>query len=269
MITILGADGFIGSQLVRRIDELSVEYQAIGRNDVLPTANLGHVIYCIGLTADFRSRPLETVEAHVCNLLQLLRAAEFESLLYLSSTRLYAGTDSSDERQALLVRPENQNDLYNISKAMGESVVLSCGRRTRVARISNVYGGDFTSDNFLADVMKQAVSGERMVLQTARNSAKDYINVTDVVDGLLQIATKGRESIYNLASGVNVSHGELAERVQTLTDCEIEFAVDAQTITFPQIGIERMRDEFDFAPSFLLDDLPTLVKLYEGNRSSR
>jgi len=269
MITILGADGFIGSQLVRRIDELSVGYQAIGRTDVFPTGNLGHVIYCIGLTADFRSRPLETVEAHVCHLLQLLRAAEFESVLYLSSTRVYAETDSTDESQALLVRPESQNDLYNISKVMGESILLSCGRRTRVARISNVYGGDFTSDNFLADVMKQAVSGGRIVLQTAPDSAKDYINVADVVDGLLQIATKGRESIYNLASGVNVSHGELAEKLRALTDCEVEFAEGAETVKFPAINIDRMREEFDFAPSFLLDDLPTLLKLYEGNRSTR
>jgi len=31
----------------------------------------GHVIYCIGLTADFRQKPFETIEAHVSKLAEV------------------------------------------------------------------------------------------------------------------------------------------------------------------------------------------------------
>ncbi len=267
MITVLGASGFIGSHLANKLAQFEVEFQTIGRSEPLPAGNLGHVVYCIGLTADFRSRLFDTVEAHVCTLLELVRKCRFDSLLYLSSTRLYAAGDSTDEEQSLCVAPRDQSDLYNISKVMGESIALNSGRPARVVRIANVYGPDFASDNFLPSLLKRAVSGERIVLQTAPDSAKDYISITDVVDGLIRIVNRGQDQIYNLASGINVSHAQLAERLRSLTGCTFEFTPGAPAISRPQININRMRAEFSFAPASVLDDLPKLVQLYEGNRS--
>jgi nucleoside-diphosphate-sugar epimerase len=262
MITVLGASGFIGSRLAKRLEQFKLEFQAFGRDDTLPHTNLGKVIYCIGVTADFRSKPFETVEAHVCKLLELIRTHQFDSLLYLSSTRLYATAASSDEEQPLCVSPQNAGDLYNISKLMGESITLNCGRTGRVVRISNVYGPDSTSDNFLPSIMRQAVRREKIVLQTAPDSEKDYVLVDDVVEQLIWIGAEGKEQIYNVAGGVNVSHRELAEKLQQLTGCDIEFAPHAPVIKFPPISIQRQRREFGFVPSSLLRDLPWLVQLY-------
>ena len=267
MITIFGASGFIGSHLADKLEQLHLDFQAVRREDPPPPGNLGDVIYCIGVTADFRSRTFDTVAAHVCTLLELARNGQFESLLYLSSTRLYAANDSTDEEQALRVSPRNPDDLYNISKAMGESIALNCGRPARVVRIANVYGPDFTSDNFLPSILKQAASGETIVLQTAPESAKDYISIADVVDGLIQIATKGRQQIYNLASGVNVTHSQIAETLRRSAGCAVEFASAAPEIKSPPINIDRMRSEFNFAPASILDDLPQLVQMYRANRS--
>jgi nucleoside-diphosphate-sugar epimerase len=266
MITILGASGFIGSQLADKLTQLHLDFQPVRRHDPLPPGNLGDVIYCIGVTADFRSRAFDTVESHVCALLDLARNGNFESLLYLSSTRLYAANDATDEEQPLRVSPRNPDDLYNISKAMGESIALNCGRPARVARIANVYGPDFNSDNFLPSILKQAAKGETIVLQTAPESAKDYISIADVVDGLIQIATRGQQQIYNLASGVNVSHRELAETLRRTAGCAVEFATAAPEIKSPPINIDRMRGEFNFAAASILDDLPQLVQLYQANR---
>ncbi|HVF23246.1 MAG TPA: NAD(P)-dependent oxidoreductase [Pyrinomonadaceae bacterium] len=263
MITILGASGFIGSHLARKLATDGTDYRAIGRNDPIPDEDLGHVIYCIGVTADFRTRPLDTVEAHVCALIELIRRHQFESVVYLSSTRVYADDVSSNEDKPLHVRPGNAPDLYNISKAMGESIALNCAHRACVARLSNVYGPDFQSDNFLPSIVRDAVSGEKLVLHTAPESAKDYISIDDVVNVLIQIATRGREQIYNVASGVNVSHRELADKLRELTGCEVEFAANAPVARFPPIDIERVRSEFAFTPSSVLDDLPQLVESYK------
>jgi nucleoside-diphosphate-sugar epimerase len=267
MITVLGGQGFIGRRLVERLDELEVEHHAPAREAPLTGKNLGHVIYCIGLTADFRARPFDTVDAHVCKLLEVLRDCDFDSLLYLSSTRLYgAGAESTKEQTELRVTPSNPSDLYNLSKAMGESLALNCGKRTRVARISNVYGPDFTSDNFLATVIKQAVRENKVVLQTSSASAKDYVSLDDVVNGLIDIATKGQEQIYNVASGANVSNRKLAASLQSLTGCVVEFAAAAPTISFPVIDSERMKDEFNFRPANVLSELAGLIALYREHQ---
>jgi nucleoside-diphosphate-sugar epimerase len=265
MITVLGASGFIGSHLVKKLRETGVEYFAPGREE-LPKTQLGNIIYCIGLTADFRTKPFETVNAHVCHLAEVLQSYEFDSLLYLSSTRVYAtNLQVAREQDSLQVAPLNPSDLYNISKAMGESIALNCGRRTRVARISNVYGGDFASDNFLSAIIREAMTSKKVVLQTSSNSVKDYLSVEDVVDGLIDIAIRGRERIYNLASGVNVSNGELAESLHSLTGCTVEFSPEAPTVSFPRISIERMQNEFNFRPSQVLGAMPHLTELYRDN----
>jgi nucleoside-diphosphate-sugar epimerase len=269
MITVLGGQGFIGRRLIERLDELELERYAPAREEPLTGKHLGQIIYCIGLTADFRSRPFDTVAAHVCKLLEVLRDCDFDSLLYLSSTRLYgAGAESTKEEAELRVTPSNPSDLYNLSKAMGESLALNCGKHTRVARISNVYGPDFTSDNFLTTVIKDAVRENKVVLQTSSASAKDYVSVADVVNGLIDIATKGKERIYNVASGCNLSNGELAAALMSLTGCVVEFAAAAPTVSFPVIDTERLKSEFTFQPSNVLNDLERLVALYREHQGT-
>lgn len=269
MITVLGASGFIGSHLVKKLREAQVEYFAPGRNE-LPSKQLGNIIYCIGLTADFRTRGFETVEAHVGELLRVLRDCEFDSLLYLSSTRLYrSATVPAREEDPVLVSPLNQEDLFNISKIMGESLSLACGKTTRVARLSNVYGLDFASQNFLSTILTDAVSKGRVTVRTAPDAEKDYVNVRDVVDGLIKIALTGKESIYNLASGINVSNDQLTKKISELTDCRIVFDPTAARISFPPINIDRMRSEFGYRPGNVLDDLDELIVRYRKHYEER
>src|SRR5919197_813364 len=65
-VTVLGASGFIGGHLAKHFRALGYECLTPGRNEPsLYETDLGDVIYAIGLTADFRQRPLDTIEAHV------------------------------------------------------------------------------------------------------------------------------------------------------------------------------------------------------------
>ena len=263
LITVLGASGFIGSALVKRLDEIELEHLSPDRNEKLAGRKLGNIIYCIGLTADFRSRPFETVEAHVCHLARVLRDYEFESLVYLSSARLYQKQNTpASEEDFLRVSPSNQGDLYNISKIMGESLALASGKKTRVVRLSNVYGNDFTSQNFLSSIIVEALSKGKVTVNNAPDAEKDYISIHDVVDGLIKISGEGKQSLYNLASGVNVSNQILLRKISDLTGCEISFDAAAARISFPPIGIDRIRSEFGFRPRYVLDDLGDLIGSY-------
>src|ERR1039457_2553989 len=139
--TVLGSQGFIGSLLVRHLRQIGVNVFAPPRDDpAIFTNSLGHLFYCAGLTADFRQKPVATIRAHVSYLVDVLEQANYESLLYLSSTRVYAGATGSREEEKLRVNPCEPSDLYNLSKLTGEAACLAFKKKNvRIARLSNVY----------------------------------------------------------------------------------------------------------------------------------
>ena len=151
--------------------------------------------YCIGLTADFRHRPFDTVTAHVGKFQGILQNVRFERLVYCSSTRVYdtSGIGSTSEVCPRSVNPNDPSDLYNLSKLMGESLALNGGRPGIVARLSNVVGPDFESENFVPSLVRDAVRG-RIELRSDPKSTKDYISVGEAVRLLMAIGSRGRET---------------------------------------------------------------------------
>jgi len=258
--TLLGSSGFIGSHVLAELHRRGADVWTPGRDESLRGRPLGCVLYCVGLTADFRERTFDTVQAHVGHLQDVLQHAQFESLLYLSSTRVYAGTDSTDEDACLRVCPTRVDSLYNISKLMGESLCLSCGRSAvRVARLSNVYGVNDTSSNFLTAVVSEALTTGEVVLQTSLDSAKDYVDVRRIAELLPRIARDGRRRVYNVASGENTTHAEIIGAIRRIIPCVVNVPPDAPTVTYPVISTTRIREEFAWAPCRVLDDIEHLV----------
>ena len=266
--TVFGAGGFIGSRLARRLEGEGWEVLALARGDERwRDAELGHAFFCVGLTADFRSRPFETIDAHVGFAAEVLRTARFESFLYLSSTRVYARSGGGDETTPLVVDPADPSDLYNLSKLMGEAACLAVDRpQARVARLSNVYGGDAGSDNFLASILREAVATGAIRLRTGLDSEKDYVALEDVLAALVRISVAGRERLYNVASGVNTRHEEIVLAVQALTGCSLSVAPDSPVTRFPAIAIDRLRVLGVNPSSSVVAALPMLIDQARGER---
>jgi len=250
--TVFGSTGFIGSHLRDYLRSKGIDVFCPERNvDLTTLRGLGHVVYCIGLTADFREKPFETIEAHICKLKHVLQVCEFESFTYLSSTRVYIHSSNDvDEESLIPVSAANPFDLFNSSKLTGELLTLNCGKENcKVVRVSNVYGNDFASKNFLTSILQSAIHTGKIVLRTTPDSAKDYIAIDDVTRMLFEISSTGKSKIYNLASGVNTSNEQICRIIQLETGCIIEYAPAAEQIIFPKIQVTKMTNEFGFAPS--------------------
>jgi nucleoside-diphosphate-sugar epimerase len=261
--TVFGSTGFIGSNVTKSLAEKNVEVLTPERGEFISSKNLGHVIYCVGVTGDFRSRPFDTIRAHICLLVEILEKAEFESFVYLSSTRIYNRTGVGYEEAFLYADPSDASDLYNLSKMTGESICLSSGRSSvNIVRLSNVYGLDLQSENFLPSIIRDAISKKIIVFETDLLSEKDYVNVKDVVEVVPQIAISSKHKIYNVASGENVSNGDLANLLMEKIDCDMEVKPGAKQIVHPRIDIERVRKDFGFSPSSILMCLPGLIDEY-------
>ncbi|MDQ1258729.1 MAG: hypothetical protein QG643_553 [Pseudomonadota bacterium] len=259
LFTVLGATGYIGSRLAAHLRAQGHTVWTPTRGDAgVFTRPLGHVMYCVGLTADFRTRPFDTVDAHVGLLAEVLRRAQFDSLLYLSSTRVYMGATRTDEDAPLAVLPGDPSYLYNLTKLIGESLCHASGRAgVRVARLSNVVGPsmDAASGNLVADLLHQARQGH-IVLRSDPQSAKDYLHVDDVLDWLPRIALEGRAATYNVASGRQTIHAQWLAWLQAHTGCTVEVAAQAPLQAFPPINVQRLRGEWGVVPrAVLADDL--------------
>lgn len=271
MFTIFGAGGFIGSHLARRLRAGGAKVQCPDRGSERDlsagSGSLGHAIYAIGLTGDFRSRPFDAVEAHVSLLSDVLRQARYESFLYLSSTRVYAGLPGPvDEDTPLSITPSGDR-LYDLSKLTGEALVLAEDRpAARVARLSNVTGPGQSRATFLGAITTELLETGHVTIGEAPESCKDYIDVDDVAALLTAIAERGAERLYAVASGRQTTHQEIARQLSSYG--AIEFAHAAPTRRFPAISRNRIENEFDFRPRTISESLAGLATFWRGSEET-
>lgn len=262
--TILGSSGFIGSHLLASLNKQNVVCYTPSRDHIFSkNENLGHVIYSIGLTSDFRKRSMDTVKAHVSKLIEFLENATFDSFLYLSSTRIYNNANDGCETASFKVNPTDLSDLYNISKIMGESICLSIpNEKIRIARISNVIGNNFNSENFIFSLIITAIDDGKIILNIDPNSSKDYITIDDVIFIIKLIALQGENRIYNISSGFGISNLDLVNEIVKITNCSVEYTNMQKPLNFPTIDNQRIKDEFRYIPKNILPEIKKLVDSY-------
>jgi nucleoside-diphosphate-sugar epimerase len=248
--TVFGASGFIGGYLAAKLADRGHQVSRPQRGELrsLDGCDIGHAFYCLGID-DAHKNPFGAVEAHISHLAEVLRVCSFSSLTYLSSTRVYLGSKSSHEDAQLCIFPNDDNAIYNVTKITGEQICLAAGRPTvRVVRLSNVIGFAPRGISLIPALIKNALGGKQMRLTISRQSSKDYIAIEDVLDLLPRIALEGGQRRYNVASGINVTLGEIVGIIQRQFPSAAEWLSDSPTMAFPPIDIARIRSEFSFAP---------------------
>lgn len=261
--TVFGSTGFIGSQLVSYLRQRGHYVYGPRRDEILDEKkNLGHVIYAIGLTGDFRSRPYDTIEAHVCHLAKLLKVSKFDSWLYLSSTRIYSGLPygALATEQAPIPMVASADSLYDLSKMLGESLCLTQHAKcVRVARLSNVYGCGQSKHTFLGSIIGDLFASKIVHIDESAESCKDYVSIDDVLPLLESITTRGSRRIYNVASGQLTTHLELTKKITDITGGKFSFRPSALSRIFPHIDISSAIDEFQYSPASILDQLDPII----------
>jgi nucleoside-diphosphate-sugar epimerase len=248
--TVLGASGFIGGALSTRLADAGHEVIRARRNELksLQGNDLGHVFYSLGVD-DAHNNLHGAFEAHIAHLVEVLRHFTYSSVTYLSSTRLYLGAHSSREDADLIIRFDDENAIYNATKIAGERICFTTKHpAVRVVRLSNVIGFAPRGISLIPTLFKNAIKARGISLTISPLSAKDYIALDDVLDLLPRIAVQGTQRCYNMASGINITLGEIVAQIVRAFPSPVEWRADGETVIFPTIDVDRIRSEFSFLP---------------------
>jgi nucleoside-diphosphate-sugar epimerase len=259
--TVLGGYGFVGKHLLRKMRDLGLECWAPKRGDEeIYNKPLGTVFYCIGMTADYRRYPLETIESHIEVLKGILKKDNFDKLIYLSSTRVYLNCKSTNEDSPLIVEPRLADNLYNISKIMGESATLSSTKKCVVVRLSNVIGRDMGETNFIGSLLSEATKTKKLHFLTGKDSEKDYIWIDDLISVLIKLGCESDmpNKIYNACSGHNISNLDLAG-IFSSEGIDVTFEPNVPNIKFTIVNNERLREDTGYAVDSCFDRLREFI----------
>jgi UDP-glucose 4-epimerase len=236
-ILVTGGAGFIGSNLVYRLLELGHNVSVI---DNLCTGKIERLKEQLDneLLESLITRDLSTYEPagyedidvifHLAAFSRVNPSFKTPKLAYkynvngtmnvlelarrLDCRLVYAGSSTVDERYS---------SPYGFTKYLGEEHCrfynILYGVRTSIARFYNVYGqnqmgsGDFAT--LIGIFERQKEKGEALTITGDGEQRRDFIHVSDVVEGLIAISKlDDREcGAFNLGSGKNYSVNEIAK----------------------------------------------------------
>jgi GDP-4-dehydro-6-deoxy-D-mannose reductase len=289
---VTGAGGFVGSHLVRDLQENGFDVTAVGRSSgdvtdpqairrLVGEARPTHVFHLAGV----REGPLdELLRVNVCGTVNTLEAVAVEApdarVVVVGSAAEYGETtrDPVDEDHPL--RPVTD---YGVVKAAQGLAAAAVGARralhvTRV-RLFNLLGPgeptSFVASAIAARIAAIQAGAERPPLRTGDlTTRRDFVDVRDAVRALRVVAARGEAgAVYNVCSGRATLVGELVEQLLDLAGLDI--AVDsvpepaAANVRGHAGNAERLRVATGWQPERSLHDsladvLKTQVELWSA-----
>ena len=237
-ILVTGYSGFIGSYLIRRLQDLQVELilcdlqngiNICNWNEVKDLKGFDIIIHLANLSfvpASFRD-PKKFYEVNYLGTLNMLELCRLNKarMIYFSSY-MYGNPQYQpiDEQH----RIEAYNP-YAQTKVICESLCEGYNRDFQVPvtvfRPFNIYGKGQNPDFLIPTIINQAKTG-KIVIKDDRPK-RDYIHVTDIVEAvILALQTPDTEPTlrtYNLGTGESHSVKEIIEIVRTLSEHEVDY----------------------------------------------
>jgi UDP-glucuronate decarboxylase len=260
-----------------------------------------YIVHAAGIASPiyYRQHPIETMDANVTGLRQLLdrvvesRAKGHEAMgfLFFSSSEIYG-----DPAPDAIPTPETYRGnvsctgpraCYDESKRYGETLCVNFARQHGVpvamARPFNNYGPGLklTDRRVIPDLARDVLEGRDITLLSDGTATRTFCYVADAVVGYYKVLVRGRPGEpYNIGTEApEVSMAQLAETVVSLArelvgypgrvvygaSADSEYLVDNPSRRCPRI--DKARRDLGYEPAVALEDgLERALRWYRENQ---
>jgi len=279
-VLVTGSCGFIGSHLVERLLEEGCLVKAFvyynsfnswGWLDTFPREKLDqieiftgdirdpngvrtavkgvdivfHLAALIGIPFSYHS-PDSYVDTNIkgtLNVLQACRDYNIEKVLITSTSEVYGTAQyvPIDEKH-----PRQGQSPYSATKIgadfIAESFYRSFNLPVVIVRPFNTYGPRQSARAVIPTIITQLLSGKKEIKLGALYPTRDLVFVKDTVEGFIEIAksdkTIGEE--INIATGKEISIGELAQKLINMINPEAKIIADKERFRPKKSEVERL-----------------------------
>jgi UDP-glucose 4-epimerase len=258
-ILITGGCGFIGANLIRRIQALGgstslvvLDNETMGSPQELPTNTFAYergdvrdlttvvrmasgcdaIIHLAGHTRVLESieDPEADFEANVrgtLNVLMAARKAGVPHVLLASTGGALFGTETAPIHEGMVPQPLSP---YGASKLAMEgyahAFASSYGLRTTALRFTNVYGPySRRKGSAVAHFFRQILARQPITVYGDGSQARDFVFVEDLCDGILQALEASASGVFHLGSGKPTSIATLLDGMRDVVGPEWPFEI--------------------------------------------
>lgn len=259
---VYGGNGYIGSNIISYLKSKDCRVLIPKKNEF--PQKKGIIIYCVG-SDDWYGDPLKNFNSNFVHLYKLIKnLRSFESLVFLSSTRVYLDLSQKivNEKQNLTLKSSSRFT-FNLQKLMCENFLLKQNKNIKIIRLSNVYGKNTLQKTFLPTLIRESVKFKKINVGLNVNSCKDYIYIDDAIKSILNLANKkNAKGIFNLAYGKNFKVKDIIKILKKETGCKINYFNVNNLEKYPKISIHKLKNTIDFSAKVnLIKILPKLVEI--------
>ena len=228
-IGLTGSSGMLGRHLRAALDKAGARVAAVGRQewDLRKWCEAEHLdgvfagvsaVVHAGALVPKAGQAVSDAQIYDANVRACINLGQWAlargvALVFVSGAIVYADPNAIGADEGATVGWSGLGGYYGLSKLLAEDALLRLrqrGLRIAIVRPSSIYGIGLSAEKMISRFIAAAEAGQTITLVPPVDDRVDLVHAADVAVAIRAILEKQAWDIFNIASGVAPSIGELA-----------------------------------------------------------